>query len=202
MGGKGSGRKDIYKDSPHVKQKQFEEDLVGEGTNRKYLLHALKVSKAPKIDVNDPKQVEERIDWYFQLCLEDDMKPTVTGMCNSLGLDRRTARDWYNERTRPRSAHTDIIKKAYTLLETLWEDYMSNGKINPASGIFLGRNHWGYQDQVEVVVQKPDPLGEATDVKQLAEAYMTALPEDISPAYEHEETDIVVHYDDSNGKTG
>jgi hypothetical protein len=37
-------------------------------------------------------------------------------------------------------------------MEQLWENYMQNGKINPVSGIFLGKNHYGMQDKTEYVV--------------------------------------------------
>ena len=38
------------------------------------------------------------------------------------------------------------------LMENLWESYMNSGKINPVSGIFLGKNNFGYQDKTEYVV--------------------------------------------------
>ena len=34
------------------------------------------------------------------------------------------------------------IKKAYFLMENLWENYMQNGKVNPVAGIFLGKNNY------------------------------------------------------------
>ena len=37
-------------------------------------------------------------------------------------------------------------------MEILWENYMQNGKINPVSGIFLGKNNFGYQDKQEMVL--------------------------------------------------
>lgn len=37
-------------------------------------------------------------------------------------------------------------------MENLWETYMVNGKINPVSGIFLGKNNYGYQDKTEYVL--------------------------------------------------
>ena len=37
-------------------------------------------------------------------------------------------------------------------MELLWENYMQNGKINPVSGIFLGKNNFGYQDKQEMVL--------------------------------------------------
>ena len=46
----------------------------------------------------------------------------------------------------------NAIKKAYVSMENLWEIYMLNGKINPVSGIFLGKNNFGYQDKTEYVL--------------------------------------------------
>ena len=37
-------------------------------------------------------------------------------------------------------------------MEILWENYMQNGKINPVSGIFLGKNNFSYVDKQEHVV--------------------------------------------------
>lgn len=47
---------------------------------------------------------------------------------------------------------TVSIKKAYSLMENMWESYMNSGKINPVSGIFLGKNNFGYQDKQEMVL--------------------------------------------------
>ena len=38
------------------------------------------------------------------------------------------------------------------LMENMWETYMNSGKINPVSGIFLGKNNFGYQDKQEMVL--------------------------------------------------
>jgi hypothetical protein len=59
--------------------------------------------------------------------------------------------EWRNGTYR-KDTHQAIILKAYDLLEELWEDYMLNGKINPVSGIFLGKNLWNYADKQEVVL--------------------------------------------------
>lgn len=44
------------------------------------------------------------------------------------------------------------IKKAHNLMENMWEQYMTSGKINPVAGIFLGKNNFGYADKQEHVV--------------------------------------------------
>ena len=100
----------------------------------------------PVIDISDEKQVEERILWYFNHCIENDLKPTVMGMCNALGISRDTFYRWGVGEYRT-ATHSNLVKKARNLLEELWETYMVEGKINPVVGIFLGKNHFGYADK-------------------------------------------------------
>lgn len=124
---------------------------VEPGDNSRYLRHALATLNMPPIDISDPKQVSDRLDWYFNHCADNEMKPTVKGFCNSLGISRVTLMEWRNGTYR-KDTHQAIILKAYDLLEELWEDYMLNGKINPVSGIFLGKNLWNYADKQEMVL--------------------------------------------------
>ena len=150
---------------------------VEPGDNSRFLRHALTTLNMPPIDISDEKQVEERIEWYFNHCADNEMKPTVKGLCNAIGISRNTLRTWYNEEYRG-ATHSAMIKKAYDLLEELWEDYMLNGKINPVSGIFLGRNHWGYQDKIDLVVTPNNGQLDPTDITVIEQKY-AELPDDI-----------------------
>lgn len=156
---------------------KFGMEHVEPGDNSKYIRHALATLNLPPIDIADPKQVSDRIDWYFHHCADNEMKPTVTGFCNALGVHKDTIRTWYNGEFRA-GTHQDIIRRAYRVLEELWEDYMLNGKINPVSGIFLGKNQWtGYNDKQELVLT-PNANG-VTDVDVAAiEAKYAELPDD------------------------
>ena len=129
---------------------------VEPGDNAKYVLLGAKLFNLPPIDLKDPVQVNDRLNEFFTIHAEADMKPTVSGMGMALGLDRR--RLWeiktgVGDRNQDLPTSTrDAIKKAYEYMEILWENYMQNGKINPVSGIFLGKNNFGYQDKTEYVV--------------------------------------------------
>ena len=126
------------------------------GDNAKYLAVGLKLFNMSKVDLHKPEDVQERLNEYFQIHSDADLKPTVSGMGMALGLDRR--RLWeikagVTDRNQDLPTMTrDLIKKAYEYMEILWENYMQNGKINPVSGIFLGKNNFGYQDKTEYVV--------------------------------------------------
>ena len=156
-------------------KKKFGEEMVQAGDNSKYLRHALTTLNMPPIDISDAKQVSDRLWWYFDHCAENDMKPTVNGMCNSLGIHRDTLHTWRTGEYRADS-HQAIIMKAYRVLEELWEDYMLNGKINPVSGIFISKNlFYGYSDKQEFVLTPNNGISEA-DAATIAAKY-DELPE-------------------------
>ena len=130
------------------------------GDNSKYLAVSMELMNLPNIDLHDPEQVIDRLNEYFRIHAENDMKPTVAGMGLALnGMDRRRLweirTDNYGTQKSLSELPTltkDTIKKAYKLMENMWENYMQNGKINPVSGIFLGKNNFGYQDKQEMVL--------------------------------------------------
>ncbi len=133
---------------------KFGEENTQPGDNARFLRWARLPFSLPPIDISDPVQVENRINEYFNACIENDMKPNMIGMANWLGIDRTTLAGWKRGDFRE-GTHFNVIKKAITLLENLWVDYMQNGKINPTSGIFLAKNMFGYKD-VQDVVLTPD----------------------------------------------
>ena len=132
---------------------------VEQGDNTKYVLLGAKLFNLPAIDLHDPQQVNDRLNEFFKIHADADMKPTVSGMGMALGLDRRRlweiktgnfgSNKWMHDLP---TLTVDSIKRAYEYMEILWENYMQNGKINPVSGIFLGKNNFGYQDKTEYVV--------------------------------------------------
>lgn len=132
---------------------------VEAGDNAKYVMLGMKLFNLPAIDLRDPEQVGARLNEFFAIHAEADMKPTVSGMGMALGLDRR--RLWEiktgNFGTQKSLSELptltkDLIKKAYEYMEILMENYMQNGKINPVSGIFLMKNNFAYLDKVEHVI--------------------------------------------------
>lgn len=130
------------------------------GDNTKFLALNIELFNMPSIDMHDEEAVAQRLEEYFALYAKHDIKPTVAGMAIALGWSRQQL--WAvthdqplggrgNYCTLPHSV-TDVIKKAYRLLENLWENYATNGKLNPVTAIFLAKNNFGYQDKTEYVL--------------------------------------------------
>lgn len=146
------------------------------GENARYIRNAMVALDLPPIDISDPEQVRQRLIMYFKHCAENDRRPQVVGMCNWLGISRNTLNTWKNEEYRT-GTHSDIIKKAYGMLEEMWVDYMQNGKISPPTAIFLAKNFFHYKDVADVVVTPNNPYQAASD-EELSKKYLTDMVTD------------------------
>lgn len=138
--------------------------------NNKFLRHALGNLGLPAIDISDPKQVEERIFWYFNKCADDDVRPTVAGMQNSLGINHDTLWSWKTGGTR-KETHQQVVLKAYSLLDELWEHYMMNGKINPVTGIYMGKVMFGHNEEQLIKVTATNQVDYSMDSQMLEQKY-------------------------------
>lgn len=145
------------------------------GDNSRFLRFALASWDLPPIDISDPKQVEQRIKEYFMHCAKNDRKPSIIGMGNWIGVDHETVMRWRRGDYR-KETHCGVIKKAIALIEEQWNDWMLNGKVNPAAGIFLGKNMFGYKDVQDVVVTPNNPFGDDADPDAIADKYKDAIP--------------------------
>ena len=146
------------------------------GENARYIRNALASWDLPPIDISDPEQVKERLGMYFRHCAENDRRPQIIGMCNWLGISRDTLNNWKNGDMRA-GTHSDIIKKAYDLMEEMWTDYMTNGKISPPTGIFLAKNWYGYKDVADVVVTPNNPM-QGLDAESARKRLVESVPDE------------------------
>ena len=90
------------------------------------------------------------------------------------GVSERIANECVNFVAALRPEVATLIKKAYFMLENLWETYMSSGKVNPVAGIFLGKNNYGYQDKTEYVLTPNQQSDNDYDADEIRERYIVA----------------------------
>lgn len=154
---------------------------VGSVTNADIMETGLKVMNLPTLDIVNcsTEELQDRINEFFMLYGQKEIKPPLNGLAVAINIDRRRIHEIANGDTSNATYLTkskvDLVKKAYNMLTMLWENYMLAGKINPVSGIFLGKNHWGYSDKSEVVVT-PNTAQEDYNAADIAAKY--ALPKE------------------------
>lgn len=127
---------------------------VESGDNSKLLSYSLALSRLPKIDIDNPEQVKNRIELFFDITVEYDMKPAVMSLALAFGFDRYTLYNCLNGRSdkikNSESLHT--IKAAYNVINNYYEQLMNTGRINPVAGIFLMKNNMGYKDTTDYII--------------------------------------------------
>lgn len=153
---------------------KFGEENTEPGDNSRYLRYAMASLNLPPIDVSDPKQVEKRIMEYFDFCIQNDRKPNIKGLGNWIGVDDETVMRWRRGEYRAET-HCGLIKKAVDILQEMWWDYGLNGKCNPASWIFIGKNAFSMRDEQQVVITPNTPL-QNMDSGEAQKKILDAIP--------------------------
>ena len=151
------------------------------GDNTRIVQTNMKFFDMPRVDLKNPDAVRERLGEYFRIYGEADLKPTVAGMAMALGINRRTL--WAIANDQPTGGNgyklnlppesTDLVKKAYEMLEMSMEAYANSGKINPVMAIFMMKNHWNYQDKTEYVLTPNQKQESDYNVEDISKRYLS-----------------------------
>ena len=115
--------------------------------------------------------MNKRINDYFSICAEDDIKPSIASFALSLGISRITLFTWLTGKYKTVKSQEclNALKTAYDLINSYYEHMMNTGKINPVAGIFLLKNNYGYQDSTTHIIQTTDNQDPAiTDISDKA----------------------------------
>lgn len=154
----------MAKEAPYKPTQAEKEDT-------RYLMSALRTWDMPDIDMDDPKEVETRIKWYFNKCVTDSIKPTVSGICNALNIDRRTWYAWGAGTRRKGQGHQDIITKARRILAEVAETQAVEGKMHPQMAKYILSNHYGFTERTEVVVEPRISVIESAPIDDVMKLY-------------------------------
>ena len=153
---------------------------LDKGDNARYTSFALSIYSMPEIDITDAEQVNRRVVEYLTTCIDNDIKPGVATLAMALGIDRNRLLKIISGASGENSGITysvrSVVKRAYAMFDAMWETNMQSGKINPACGIFLGKNNFGYKDVVDYNLT-PKQDTEQVSADQLHRR-LEALPDD------------------------
>lgn len=141
------------------------------------------------VDWGDVDSIRNRVLDYFAIMESHNCRPTVSGLAMAFGLRRQRLCEIKNGTYRKGGKYKELteegieeIRKAYDMLEVLYESYVMHDDINPMTAVFMGTNLYGYRNASQVDVNTPalDSDKEPT-AKQIQEKYrdvIEALPSD------------------------
>lgn len=118
--------------------------------NTSLLEFTVEVAKITPPNFKSKPDVERACTQFLQLCIEKNIKPTVSGFATALGTNRATLLNWLDGSAKVENR--DVILKAYSLIETFDEIAMKEGKIPPIIAIFNAKNNYGYTDKTDVKI--------------------------------------------------
>lgn len=150
-------------------------DKLKPGDHARYVSHAMRNFDVKPVNTGNVDEVRERIMWYFNNCATDDVKPSVSGVCNALGISSRTFAYWADGGRRGKE-HQQLAQQVWRVMEEIHETMMQEGTLNPIVGIFLSKVHFGYVEKQEIAVTTaPDPLGEPIPAELLRDKYAESV---------------------------
>lgn len=115
---------------------------------------ALDIFQAPTPDLHDPQQVRDAIINYFTSCQRNHTRPGNLGLYAALGMSRQDFNNVITGKSKSKVSPDciDMLKRASRSIGAYRENLALNGKINPVTYIFMGKNYDGLQDQTTLEV--------------------------------------------------
>ena len=129
-------------------------NIVPQEVKQRLMHFNMTLSHLPPVEKNNPVSVQDRTDYFFNLCVDYDISPTIAGYALSLGIDRVTLWTWLTGKVDyiKNTQVINIIKNAYSTINNLYEQLLTEGKIVPVSAFFLMQNNHGYKQQTDHVI--------------------------------------------------
>lgn len=117
------------------------------------------------------EELRDRLNEYFQQCIDTGQIPTVEDMALSLGVCRATLWEW--ERNKNNFERAEIMRQAKEVLAGIDAKLVSEGKIPQVTYIFRAKNYFGMKDQTTVSwEQGGDRVEDRIDEEQLRKKYL------------------------------
>lgn len=126
-----------------------------------------RMRKLPAVSKREPEKVKERLDYYFQYCSDNGIKPSVESMSLCLGVSRQSLWEWENDTG---SKSGQLVARAKELINGLLTTWTMNGKINAVYTIWLQKNNSGYSDS-KVLEIKPQTELHTTSLEEQIEEF-------------------------------
>lgn len=143
------------------------------GQNANYIIHAKRLSELPKIALSDPEEIRERVNFYYQLCVTDGVRPNLPGLALSFGLTRTGLINAMSDRRMTREAAQEL-GRGIAMMDEILSGMVLDGKVMPVAAIYLMNNWLGYKNASEVTT-RTETVETSVDQKALEQKYQSVI---------------------------
>lgn len=165
--------KAVTTDDPFVASVANAVDKDKKGVNANYIVHAKRLSDLPRIALSDPEAIRERVDWYYQLCMTDGVRPNLPGFALAFGLTRTGLMNALSDRRMTRDC-AEELGRGIAMLDEIMSALTLDGRIMPVASIYLMNNWLGYKNASEVTT-RTEQVETSVDQKALEQKYQTVI---------------------------
>ena len=165
--------KAVTTDDPFVASVANAVDKDRKGVNANNIIHAKRLSDLPRIAITDAEAVSERVDWYFQLCATDGVRPNLPGLALAFGLTRTGLMNAMSDRRMPHDAAQEL-GRGVAILDEIMSALTLDGRLMPVAAIYLMNNWLGYKNASEVTT-RTESVDSGVDQKALEQKYQTVI---------------------------
>ncbi len=102
----------------------------------------------PQTDV----ELTNRIDEYFQHCIQNNSRPGIESLCLALSTTRQSFWNWCNGTGHKSKEWQHQCLLARQVIVSFLESASLSGKLNPATSIFLLKNWASYSDNNNIAI--------------------------------------------------
>ena len=133
------------------------------------------------VDLHDAQSVQSAIIDYFQTCQKNGLRPGNLGLYAALNMSKQDYNDVIRGKNKSKAslASIDLMKKAVRAIGAYREGLALEGKINPVTYIFMGKNYDGLEDQTRIDITATRAQDPELTPEQVARQIEKDIPIDI-----------------------
>lgn len=141
--------------------------------NIRHIDHAAGLAMMPPLEVWDAESIGRRTMEYLAKCKEDGVRVNLSAYALALGTTPDGLNELINDKRKTDEVRAALLK-GISMVESIMIEMMMEQRINPVTGIFLLKNHFGYKDQSEISFKGHIE----TDKKTLQAKYRAVVDDD------------------------
>ena len=148
-------------------------ELERRSANVRHIDHTMGLAMMKPLKTWDANHIGKRTMEYLDKCKEDGVRVNLTSYALALGTTPDGLNEMMYDKARTQETR-NAIQKGVSMIEAIMLEMMSEQRINPVTGIFMLKNHFGYKDQSEISFKGHIE----TDQKTLSAKYRAVVDDD------------------------